>query len=114
MPPINLLKGLTGKGGAWEYSSMMKFSIVSGFCSLLLLACCALTVHAQQPIPRPQGWKDTEGHFINAHGAGILYHKGVYYLFGEIKKGSTWQVPGQSWEDYRVPAGGVSCYSSRD
>jgi hypothetical protein len=23
-------------------------------------------------------------------------------------------VPGQSWEDYRVEAGGVSCYSSRD
>src|SRR5207253_9057282 len=32
----------------------------------------------------------------------------------EIKKGQTWLVPGQSWEDYRVPAGGVSCYSSKD
>jgi hypothetical protein len=35
-------------------------------------------------------------------------------MFGEIKTGVTWQVPGQSWEDYRVPAGGVSCYSSKD
>lgn len=32
----------------------------------------------------------------------------------EIKNGKTWLVPGQSWEDYRVPAGGVSCYSSKD
>ena len=35
-------------------------------------------------------------------------------MFGEIKKGKTWLVPNQSWEDYRVPAGGVSCYSSKD
>ena len=24
---------------------------------------------------------------INAHGAGVLHYNGVYYLFGEIKKG---------------------------
>ncbi|HTE01931.1 MAG TPA: glycoside hydrolase family 43 protein [Mucilaginibacter sp.] len=59
-------------------------------------------------------WLDTEGNTINAHGAGVLYHNGVYYLYGEIKKGKTWLVTGQSWEDYRVPAGGVSCYSSKD
>jgi len=57
---------------------------------------------------------DTDKNPVNAHGAGILYHNGTYYLFGEIKKGKTWLVPGQSWEDYRVPAGGVSCYSSKD
>jgi beta-galactosidase len=60
------------------------------------------------------GWLDTDGHFINAHGAGVLYHDGIYYLYGEIKKGKTELVPGQDWEDYRVDAGGVSCYSSRD
>lgn len=59
-------------------------------------------------------WNDIEGEPINAHGAGVLYHDGLFYLFGEIKKGTTWLVPGQSWEDYRVPAGGVSCYSSAD
>ncbi|HXB35512.1 MAG TPA: family 43 glycosylhydrolase [Puia sp.] len=59
-------------------------------------------------------WLDTDGHFINAHGAGVLYRNGVYYLYGEIKKGKTKLVPGQDWEDYRVDAGGVSCYSSRD
>jgi len=58
--------------------------------------------------------KDNAGNPVNAHGAGILYHDGTYYLFGEIKKGKTWLVPGQQWEDYRVPAGGVSCYSSKD
>jgi beta-galactosidase len=58
--------------------------------------------------------KDAEKHFINAHGAGVLFHDGVYYLYGEIKKGQTRLVPGQNWEDYRVDAGGVSCYSSRD
>src|SRR5215469_5002862 len=57
---------------------------------------------------------DTDKNLVNAHGAGILYHDGVYYMFGEIKKGNTWLVPGQSWEDYRVPAGGISCYSSKD
>ncbi|MES2730708.1 MAG: glycoside hydrolase family 43 protein [Bacteroidota bacterium] len=59
-------------------------------------------------------WKDTDGNIIQAHGAGVLYHQGVYYLFGEIKKGKTWLVPNQSWECYRVQAGGVSCYSSKD
>jgi hypothetical protein len=61
-----------------------------------------------------QGWEDTDGHFINAHGAGVLHQDGVYFLYGEIKKGKTRLVPGQDWEDYRVDAGGVSCYSSRD
>jgi len=59
-------------------------------------------------------WSDMDGNFINAHGAGILHFGDVYYMFGEIKKGSTRLVPGQNWEDYRVPAGGISCYSSRD
>jgi beta-xylosidase len=57
---------------------------------------------------------DTEGNTINAHGAGMLFHEGIYYLFGEIKNGETWLVPDQDWECYRVPAGGVSCYSSKD
>ena len=68
----------------------------------------------KRPIVLGKVWKDVDGKRINAHGAGILYHDGVYYMFGEIKKGKTWKVPDQSWEDYRVPAGGVSCYSSKD
>jgi hypothetical protein len=66
------------------------------------------------PVHTGEIWKDTDGKPVNAHGAGVLEYNGLYYLFGEVKKGITWLVPGQSWEDYRVPAGGVSCYSSRD
>ncbi len=87
-------------------------------CTLYLLAmfCCAPAFAQQEAGNDKQGgaWKDTDGHFINAHGAGILFHQGIYYMFGEIKKGKTWLVGGQDWEDYRVPAGGVSCYSSKD
>ncbi|WEK19539.1 MAG: glycoside hydrolase family 43 protein [Candidatus Pedobacter colombiensis] len=50
-------------------------------------------------------WKDNNGIHINAHGGGMLEHKGIYYWFGEHKiegeKGNTAQV-------------GVHCYSSRD
>jgi Glycosyl hydrolases family 43 len=59
-------------------------------------------------------WTDTEGNVINAHSGGVLRYGNVYYLYGEIKKGTTWRVPGLDWECYRVSAGGVSCYSSRD
>lgn len=45
----------------------------------------------------------------------MLEHNGTYYWFGEIRKGTTWRVPYVTdWEDYRVNAGGVSCYSSGD
>jgi hypothetical protein len=58
--------------------------------------------------------KDQNGNRINAHGASLLFHNGVFYLYGEIKSGNTWLVPDQSWECYRVPAGGIACYSSVD
>lgn len=66
------------------------------------------------PMPNKKIWKDTKGNPVNAHGGGLLLHEGTYYWFGEIKQGNTWLVPGQQWEDYRVPAGGISCYSSKD
>ncbi|HLP05222.1 MAG TPA: glycoside hydrolase family 43 protein [Paludibacter sp.] len=60
-------------------------------------------------------WHDTSGKTINAHGAGILYHKGVYYMYGELKGDSTyWNPKVPSWECYRTEAGGVSCYSSKN
>jgi len=57
-------------------------------------------------------WNDTDGNPINAHSAGMLFHEGKYYWFGEYKKGKTRLVTELSWESYRVDAGGVSCYSS--
>ncbi len=94
----------------------LKFKI--GFCCIFLM--CNSIISAQQKEVKQQLFvqgqilKDVTGKPINAHGAGILYYKGIYYMFGEIKKGKTWLVPGQQWEDYRVPAGGISCYSSKD
>jgi len=74
------------------------------------------TLNAQQRYFTPGAiWKDTDGNSINAHGGGLLLYKGIYYWFGEVKKGETIRVPYiVSWDDYRVAAGGVSCYSSAD
>ncbi|HEY6977366.1 MAG TPA: glycoside hydrolase family 43 protein [Chitinophagaceae bacterium] len=83
---------------------------------LLLLLLIKFNVHAQNNYFIPgEIWYDTDGRPINAHGGGILYDKGIYYWFGEIKKGKTVRVAEDTaWENYRVDAGGVSCYSSKD
>ena len=83
----------------------------------VLLLAMATNLCAQQlngQIRPGQIWKDESNAVINAHGAGILLFSGTYYWFGEVKKGKTWLVPGSSWEDYRVDAGGINCYSSKD
>ena len=59
-------------------------------------------------------WLDTDGNPINAHGAGVLYHNGKYYLYGEYKKGETILPKWAKWECYRTDICGVSCYSSPD
>ncbi|HBO73731.1 MAG TPA: glycosyl hydrolase family 43 [Marinilabiliales bacterium] len=81
--------------------------------SLFILVSC--TKH--QNVMKLQGdvWPDTKGNVINAHGGGILYHKGVYYLYGEFKGDSTYLLESvKTWECWRADAGGVSCYSSTD
>lgn len=83
----------------------------------MLSVAAPATAQSTVQIPQIKGRTvllDTDGQPVNAHGAGVLLYKGVYYLYGEVKKGSTRLVPGQNWEDYRVAAGGISCYSSRD
>lgn len=60
-------------------------------------------------------WLDTDGHAINAHGGGVLFHEGVYYWYGELKEGRTYLPKvNQAWGGTRVLAGGVSVYSSSD
>jgi hypothetical protein len=62
----------------------------------------------RQPIAafRPgEIWLDTDGVAINAHGAGILLHDGVYYMFGEHK------VAGEAGNTAQV---GVAVYASSD
>jgi hypothetical protein len=60
-------------------------------------------------------WLDTAGRPINAHGGGMLFHKGTYYWYGENKEGRTW-VPEstKSWDGYRVDVTGIRCYSSKN
>lgn len=48
-------------------------------------------------------WLDTDERMINAHGGGMLYHKGTYYWFGEQKA-----------ENTNNALVGVTCYSSAD
>ncbi len=48
-------------------------------------------------------WRDTEGDVINAHGGGLLFHRGVYYWFGEHRSESGF-----------VTEKGINCYSSVD
>ena len=59
-------------------------------------------------------WRDETGKPINAHGGGLLVYNKTYYWYGELKKGRTTKVPNSNWENYRVVAGGISCYSSKD
>ena len=59
-------------------------------------------------------WKDTNHTVINAHGGGVLFHKGTYYWYGEYKGDSTYRAPGVGWDCYRTEAGGVACYSSKN
>lgn len=83
--------------------------------SLIIIAFLTTSCKQDEKAFKPgQVWSDTDGNPINAHSAGILYDKGIYYWYGEIKIGKTWLVDRTGWECYRVNAGGVSCYSSKD
>ena len=56
----------------------------------LLLAVLACATAAAKGTFRPgQLWPDNRGKHINAHGGGIVYHRGTYYWFGEHKSDST-------------------------
>lgn len=77
---------------------------------LLQLAMFALVVSLvscerwpAKPIESGEIWMDSDGVHINAHGGGVIYHKGVYYWFGEHKSANTSSA-----------LVGVTCYSSRD
>lgn len=48
-------------------------------------------------------WLDNKGVHINAHGGGIMYHKGTYYWYGEHKA-----------ENTSSALVGVTCYRSKD
>ncbi len=88
-------------------------------CGVLLVAICvvlgviASRASSGSEFVPGQVWADTEGHPINAHGGGILFHEGVYYWYGEAKNGRTFLPDcNKSWGGTRVDITGVSCYSS--
>jgi len=87
---------------------------VAAICCLYFMNANVKSQGIISPAISGRDWKDEDGQLINAHGAGVLYFEETYYLFGEIKKGTTTLVPNQNWDDFRVSAGGVSCYSSKD
>ena len=95
-----------------SFNMKLIFFLTLGF---IIFSFCCSSQNLVSMIRPGEIWKDHAGQPINAHGGSILFYKGVYYWFGEIKSGRTWRVEGiNSWEDYRVNAGGVSCYSSKD
>ena len=78
--------------------------------NLLLIALLALAAPVAEAQLRTafalgQPWPDNHGTPLNAHGAGVLYDRGRYYLFGEHK------IAGPQGNSAQV---GVHCYSSTD
>lgn len=73
--------------------------------SLLLALSGAVQAQKRTAFEPGQVWPDNKGAHLNAHGGGVLFDQGRYYLFGEHKLagdiGNTAQV-------------GVNCYSYKD
>ena len=76
----------------------MKKSLLS-----VVLMAVPLFSHAKGEIRSGQLWPDNHGVHVNAHGGGILSHRGIYYWFGEHKAENT--------SNAMV---GVTCYSSKN
>lgn len=74
---------------------LLNFTIV-----LFLSLSFSTSLQARESFISYELFPDNAGDHINAHGAGVMEHKGVYYLYGESKG--------------RGNARGVSCYKSVD
>lgn len=92
-----------------------------GFALIMALAAfnfadaqCRQDTEKVAPFVQGEKWLDTDGNPINAHGAGMLFHDGTYYMYGEYKVGETVLPECATWECYRTDVTGVSCYSSKD
>jgi len=82
----------------------MKVIIVSVFTALISFS--GISQQKNHSLIRSgEVWPDTEGKHINAHGGGILLHKGTYYWFGESRLPRT---------EKDKTGYGVGCYSSKD
>lgn len=79
----------------------MKHCFFYYLCLAFLLQACGVRGGNHEPIRPGQLWLDDRGVHINAHGGGVLYHKGTYYWYGEYKSDSTSKA-----------LVGITCYSS--
>ena len=84
-------------------STKYTFLFLLSICSIFNLAAQQLSNKNFEP---GKVWLDTSGKPINAHSGGILFHKGIYYWYGEHK------IVGKS--EATAPDGGIHCYSSKD
>ena len=75
--------------------------ILLAYCFACFVSVCWAAEVKNESFTSYELFPDTSGEHINAHGAGVLLHEGVYYLYGELK--------GRAYS-----ARGVSCYSSKD
>ena len=73
-------------------------------CSSLLVLIISAAAGTRS-IRSGQPWFDTEGNVIDAHGAGLLEHDGIYYWYGSRR---TMNATGTQMD------GGISLYSSTD
>lgn len=79
-----------------------KFRLVFSF--VILLSTLQVVFASKSKSIKPgELWLDNNGKHINAHGGGLMYHKGVYYWFGEHKN-----------EKSNSAYVGVTCYTSKD
>jgi hypothetical protein len=90
--------------------------ILSYFCLMTAISAAWSAVPPTSAMIEPGAvWSDTAGRPINAHGGGMLFHRGTYYWYGEVKEGRTYLPKvNKTWGGTRVLAGGVSCYASTD
>lgn len=71
--------------------------------AVLLIAAVLPACGAFAQIRSGEIWPDNNGQHVNAHGGGVLYHKGRYYWYGENKSDTTSSA-----------MVGVMCYSSKN
>lgn len=77
--------------------------ILSLLVAVVATAMCVEAKAPLKPIKSGELWPDNTGVHVNAHGGGVLYHKGKYYWFGENKSDHT-----------SAALVGVMCYSSKN
>lgn len=91
----------------FRFDNLTQTEMIRRLICFFIAFCFGFIVYAQQLKQFTPGeiWNDKNGVHINAHGGGILFHKGIYYWYGEHK------IAGKIGNSAQV---GVSCYSSKD